>query len=88
MPIIRQTELKKLKSEFDDRCERLRHALIGSPANINVWNFYSLNPDDFNRDFIEIDADVLLTFVEDLQVSLKKLKKIEKLRATQLGQVK
>jgi hypothetical protein len=85
MPITHQVDLQHLKAEFDERCEKLRHVLIGSSPNRNVFDQYSLNPDDFKRDFIELDEKQLLFAIEDLQTCLKKLKQVSKLRAPRLA---
>lgn len=88
MPIIRQEDLRHLKTEFDERCEKLRHVLIGMPPNRNVWDQYSFNPSDFNRDYIELDERELLFAIEDLQTCLKKLKQAKKLSAPRLASSK
>ena len=88
MPIIRQEDLRHLKTEFDDRCERLRHVLIGTSPNRNVFDQYSLNPGDFNRDYIELDEKQLAFAIDDLQTCLKKLKQTKKLSAPRLASSK
>lgn len=85
MPIIRQEDLRHLKSEFDERCEKLRHVLIGMSPNRNVFDQYSLNPEDFKRDYVELDEKQLTFAIDDFQTCLKKLKQIKKLRAHRLG---
>ena len=70
--------------EFDDRCQKLRDALIGSAPNPNVFNEYSLNPEDFARDFVEISANDVSYAVTDFRASLKKLDAIEKLKEPRL----
>jgi hypothetical protein len=85
MPIIRRRELAPHLVEFDDRCQRLRDALIGGNPNPNVFRRYALNPDDFRRDFTELDARELDYAIDDLIVSLKALKKVKRLEAPPLG---
>ena len=88
MAILRKTELKKHLIEFDDRCEQFRHALIGEKPNPNVWEQYSFSPEDFKRDFVEIDAGLIEYAYYDLTVSLKKLKAIKQLSSRRLGATK
>ena len=88
MPIVRQENLQLLKGEFDERCERLRHELIGVPPNSNVWDQFAYNPEDFKRDYVQLDEQRLLIAIDDLQTCLKKLKKIRGLGAARLGNAK
>ena len=88
MPIIRQEDLQLLKREFDERCEKLRHELIGVSPNGNVWNQYAFNPADFARDYHELHEQRLVMAIDDLQTCLSKLKKIRKLSAARLGTAK
>ena len=88
MPILRKTDLQTHVYEFDDRCEKLRHALIGESPNSNVYDQYSLNPDDFKRDFVEINLQQIDYSISDLSASLKKLKAINRISAKRLGSAK
>lgn len=85
MPIIRQTNLRPLQIEYDERSLELRHVLTGGLPNANVWNLHSQNSADYKRDFIEIDEAKLLAAIDALQLNLKKLKKIKKHSAPPLG---
>jgi hypothetical protein len=84
MAIFRKVDLQKHIVEFDERCTKLRAAIKGSEPHPNVWDQFSLNPDDFKRDYVELHLEDIRYKLEDFKASLKILGTVEKLKTHRL----
>ena len=84
MPIVEKIVSKSHLNRLNERVAGLKDALQGSEPNQGLWNFYSLNEDDYKRDFIEIDATNLSYALSDLEAVIKELKKARTLKAEKL----
>ncbi|MEB4590111.1 hypothetical protein VSS37_03880 [Candidatus Thiothrix sp. Deng01] len=83
MPIYQKSEVARFLHDLDKYHQALKATLTAAP-NADVFNFYSHNPDDFARDFVEIDLDELHKAIEFHKVIVQSLKRLEKRPAKQL----
>lgn len=84
MPIVDKAAALQSVAKLTERLDALKKTLEGVEPNSNLWNLYSQNPSDFNRDFVEIAEQDLAYAIGDLEVILKELKKSKTLKAHKL----
>ena len=74
--------------EYKSRTQKLLEILEGGELNNNIYNKYANSPEDFGRDYVEIDIQELEYAISDFETSLKMLKKIKSHKAKPLHQPK
>jgi len=85
MAIIRTTEMTIHIQKLEQNYQELRTIIGGTEPNTNIWNLYSLNPDDYKRDFVEVNLTALDYAISAYKTSLEKLAKLESKQARPLA---
>jgi hypothetical protein len=85
MAVFRKFDLKKHQDEFDQRSAKLRELIAGSQPHRNVYDQFSQSPDDFIRDFVDIDLAKLDYALDDFKTSLKQISNLKRLMAHRLA---
>jgi len=77
MTTIRKTKMAIHIEKLERNYRELRQILNGDEPNPNIWDQYSLNPDDYKRDFTEINLTELNYAVGSLKSALAELAKLK-----------
>jgi len=88
MAIISKTEMAVHIAKLEQNYQELRQLLNGEELNPNIWNLYSFNPDDYKRDFAEINLTKLGYAIDACRSSLTKLAGLKTKAAKPLKQDK
>lgn len=84
MAIIRKTDLQRHIQELDDRYQALKKAAVGGDPNPNIFEQYSVSPDDYKEHFTEVDVASVEYALHDFKGVLNQLGKIKSLQAHRL----
>ncbi len=82
MAIIRTTEIEIHLEKLERNFLELKEIIKGTEPNQNIWDQYSLNPDDYRRDFIEINLTRLDYAIDSYKSSLAQLAKLRNRQAS------
>jgi len=84
MAIIRKSELRRHLDELKARYDRLWSAVNGNTPNPNIYEQYAHDPEQYKKDFTEINITDVEYALSDFQTVLKRLETIQKLQADKL----
>jgi hypothetical protein len=85
MPIIRKSEYLHYVQDLENRCNKLIAVAKGKSPNSDLYESHTLNPDDFERDFIEVSEHEINIAVSELRSAINSFKSIKKFSAKKLG---
>lgn len=77
MTIIRKPLLKPFLDELDEYHQRLRDVVQGREPSDSLAEHYHSNPQQFLRDYTDIDMDELEKAIKHFKVSVDHLKKLK-----------
>ncbi len=63
--------------KLDQNYRAIRDILEGAEPNENIYEQYSLNPDDYKRDFVEVNLTRLNYAIDSYKSSLAHLSKLK-----------
>lgn len=75
-------------SELDEASKKMKIAIRGIPADSDIWNLYSLSPEDFSRDFADVDARALSDAVAAMRQLLKEIERLKSHKEEKLHSVR
>jgi hypothetical protein len=81
MTIIRKDLVQKYLAELDLYYNNLRGLVAGAAPSANLSHSYNCEPDQFTRDYADIDTDAVLDAVEHFKIAVTALKRLEKHKA-------
>lgn len=77
MPILYKTKVIQRIKELDEFHNRLRNVLLKEPP-ADIYDAYAQNPEDFKRDFVQLDFDEIERCIKLYEVEIKMLKQLNK----------
>lgn len=77
MTIYRRDHLQPFLRELTEHYEALKRAVEGHPPNPSEAERYHANPEQFEREFRDVDVDQVLLRLQYFQVAVKNLSKIK-----------
>jgi len=77
MTIIKKTTMEIHIQKFEQSYQELRQIINGTDPNPNIYDQYSLNPDDYKRDFMEINPAALTYAINACKSSLACLARLK-----------
>lgn len=85
MPIVKRTSLIKYTDQLEKRYNNLISEIQGTRPNENIYDLYEQNPDDFIKEYSQVDDLAIDLAINDFKGILKELKKIKSLKAKTLN---
>jgi len=85
MAVIRKTEMTVRIEKLEQSYRNIRQILGGEDLNLNIWNLHSYNPDDYKRDFTEINLDELSYAIDACRSALTKLARLKPAKPLKQG---
>lgn len=85
MTIIRKDHIRPFLKELDRYYQELRAAVEGLPPSANSSGDYHCAPDQFARDFADIDMDRVADYLLHFKISVDGLKRLKKYAAKPVG---
>ena len=78
MPVYRKKHVDDYLRLLEDYYWQLRRALEGDPPNPNMAEDYFANPDQFQRDFVEIDWERVEFQIKHFKVTVEHMRELKK----------
>lgn len=85
MTIIRKDHIQPFTEQLDRYYRELRQLIAGTLPSANLSHTYHCEPDQFAREFTDVDFDQVADYLAHFRISVEALKRLKKHAAKPVG---
>lgn len=85
MTIIRKDHILPFTEQLDRYYQELRQVIAGTQPSPNLSHAYHCEPDQFVREFTDVDFDLVDDYLNHFRISVEALKRLKKHAAKPVG---